>query len=98
MVETRLKLLYTAVTRCIEQLFFVETSASHSGNAAVRWLTTTSTMKAEVGPLKGSEQKWSEDVLATRNDVQNVDAMSMTCDEWVSSGFATLSSRNRRNS
>ena len=45
LVETHLKLAYTAVTRCIEQLFFAETTPSDAGDAAVRWLTTSMNRK-----------------------------------------------------
>jgi len=38
-IETQLKQLYTAITRCIERLFFVETGDSEAGAAFVRWLT-----------------------------------------------------------
>ena len=44
-METHLKLAYTAVTRCIEQLFFAETTPSDAGDAAVRWLTTSMNRK-----------------------------------------------------
>jgi hypothetical protein len=77
LVETHLKLVYTAVTRCIEQLFFAETVSSVSGDAAVRWLTTTSTMSA----------RSNKDVLATINNVTDLEAMSMTNDEFCVSGI-----------
>lgn len=41
-VEGQLKLLYTAVTRCIDRLFFAETSSSLSGKAFVRWMASKS--------------------------------------------------------
>eukprot|EP00536_Pseudo-nitzschia_multiseries_P013245 jgi/Psemu1/309747/fgenesh1_kg.551_\ len=71
-LEGQLKLLYTAVTRCVEQLFFAETSRSSSGDAFVRWVTTTS-----IRPK----------ALATRQSVDNVEIMSLTQDEWVASGL-----------
>mmetsp|Transcript_14447 Transcript_14447/g.40206 ORF Transcript_14447/g.40206 Transcript_14447/m.40206 type:complete len:2450 (-) Transcript_14447:2893-10242(-) len=71
-LEGQLKLLYTAVTRCIEQLFFAETSRSSSGDAFVRWLTTTS-----IRPK----------TLATRQSVDDVEKMVLTQDEWVASGL-----------
>lgn len=37
-VETQLKQLYTAITRCSRRLFFVETSTSDAGQAFVRFL------------------------------------------------------------
>lgn len=37
-VEGHLKLLYTAITRCIQRLFFAETASSLAGDAFVRWL------------------------------------------------------------
>jgi hypothetical protein len=71
-LEAKLKLLYTAVTRCIEQLFFAETVRSTAGDAFVRWATT-----ASVRP----------EVLATRQSVENVETMVMTQDEWIASGL-----------
>jgi hypothetical protein len=38
-VEGQLKLLYTAVTRCIQRLFFAETSSCAAGFAFTRWVT-----------------------------------------------------------
>lgn len=78
LVGTQLKLLYTGITRCIERLFFVETSVSIAGDAVVRWLTTTSLKKA------GDS---TTEVLATRNNVTNVESMSMTADEFLGEGF-----------
>jgi hypothetical protein len=78
LIETPLKVLYTAVTRCIEQLVFVETAASPSGDAAVRFLTTNKTAK------KAAD---SGDVLTTRSYVEDVEAVATTSDEWVSVGI-----------
>jgi len=71
-LEAKLKLLYTAVTRCIERLFFAETSRSIAGDAFVRWATTSS-----VRP----------EVLATRQNIDNVETMALTQDEWIASGL-----------
>lgn len=79
LVGTQLKLLYTGITRCIEKLFFVETSSSIAGDAAARWLTTTSVKSSKRGAL--------QQALATRNNVTNIDAMAMTADEFVVEGF-----------
>lgn len=38
-VETQLKLLYTAITRCSKRLFFAETSKSVAGDAFKKWCT-----------------------------------------------------------
>ncbi|KAL7550282.1 hypothetical protein ACHAWF_013521 [Thalassiosira exigua] len=78
-VETLLKLLYTAVTRCIERLYFVETSTSIASDATVRWLTTTTTKKREV--------RSTDVALATPINISNLESMSMTFDEWISSGI-----------
>jgi hypothetical protein len=72
-VGTYLKLLYTGVTRCIEKLFFVETRSSTAGDATMRWLTK----KESHGGI----------ALATRNNINDVEAMSMTSDEFVSEGI-----------
>ena len=78
LVEMQLKLIYCAVTRSIEQLFFAETASSICGDAAVRWLTTTST---------GKDRAYKKEALATINDVNDIDAMSMSCDEFCIVGI-----------
>ena len=80
-IEAQLKLLYTAVTRCIERLFFAETSSSKAGDAFVRWSTTTS-----VKPLGDSEKQ--DRAIATLNDTANVDSMVMNRDEWLAAGIS----------
>jgi hypothetical protein len=77
-VEGHLKLLYTAVTRCIQRLFFAETSSSIAGDAFVRWLTTTTITS---GSRAGKE------VLAVKSSVENVEKMVRTPDEWRSAGL-----------
>eukprot|EP00934_Nitzschia_sp_Nitz4_P003879 Nitzschia sp. Nitz4//scaffold167_size49223//10984//18384//NITZ4_007032-RA/size49223-processed-gene-0.31-mRNA-1//-1//CDS//3329538266//3869//frame0 len=72
-LEGQLKLLYTGVTRCIERLFFAETTRSVSGDAFVRW-STTSTVRPTT--------------LATKQNVDDVEAMAMTQDEWTASGLS----------
>jgi hypothetical protein len=82
LVEVHLKLLYTAITRCIEQLFFAETTDSLSGVAAVRWLTATSTVN------NTCSDGANEEALATINkDVKDLDAMTMTNDEFCIVGI-----------
>jgi hypothetical protein len=73
LVGTLLKLLYTGVTRCIEKLFFVETKSSIAGDATMRWLTK-----------KGLDRA----AFATRNNINDVEAMSLTSDEFVSDGIS----------
>jgi len=73
LVGTLLKLLYTGVTRCIEKLFFVETKSSTAGDATIRWLTK-----------KGLDRP----TFATRNNINDVEAMSLTSDEFVSDGIS----------
>jgi len=79
-IESHLKLLYTAITRCIEQLFFVETADSMPGKAFVRWLTTTTTSWHK-------EKEESAESLATKNKVLDVQARVMTKDEALQSGI-----------
>lgn len=83
-IEGQLKLLYTGVTRCIEQLFFAETAASIGGNTFhLRYLTKTSTIKSNrLG--KETENRAN---LATLNKVGDVQTMTLTSDEWLSSGI-----------
>jgi len=72
-IEGHLKLLYTAITRCINRLYFAESSDSTSGDAFVRWLTTAPNSKEGPLGLKGS--------------VDKVEKMTMTPDEWALTGF-----------
>lgn len=72
LAATFLKLLYTGVTRCIEKLFFVETKSSTAGDASMRWLTKKVADRAS---------------YATRNGINDVEAMSMTSDEFISEGI-----------
>jgi len=78
LVETHLKLIYTGVTRCIDQLFFAETASSISGDAAVRWLTSPRTM---------TDRANNSEALATINNVNDLEAMSMTNDEFCVVGI-----------
>ena len=79
-VEGQLKLLYTGVTRCIDRLFFVETSGSIAGDACVRWLTTTSIQRQ-----KSLSHTLS---LATLdNKIGEIEGEAMTKDDWISSGI-----------
>lgn len=86
LVGTQLKLLYTGITRCIERLFFVETSSSIAGDAIVRWLTTSSVKKVEPAAGRHEGHRFSE-ALATRNNINNIESMSMTADEFLIDGF-----------
>ena len=79
-VEGQLKLLYTAVTRCIERLFFAETMSSISGDAFVRWMTTT-TLKTPNGAI-------ATRAIATLNNITDIENMTMTQDEWLASGIS----------
>jgi len=86
LVGTQLKLLYTGITRCIERLFFVETSSSIAGDTTVRWLTTSSVKNNKPGVTNQGRQN-PGDALATRNNINDIEAMSMTSDEFVIEGF-----------
>ncbi len=77
-IEGHLKLLYTAVTRCIEQLFFAETESTIAGDAFIRWITTI-TVKNGVKPRNVS--------LATRNNISDIEKMTLTRDEWLAQGI-----------
>ncbi|KAL9182922.1 hypothetical protein ACHAXT_004201 [Thalassiosira profunda] len=78
-VETHLKLAYTAITRCIEQLFIAETSSSVAGDAAMRWLTSK---KSEL-----TEEQTVGDALCTHNNVNDIESMAMTVDEFSIAGI-----------
>jgi superfamily I DNA/RNA helicase len=71
-IEGQLKLLYTAVTRCIASLFFAETSPTISSRAFVRWLL---------------EKREDREALATKQNVHDVEKMKCTPDEWRSLGI-----------
>ena len=73
LVETHLKLIYTATTRCIEQLFFAETSSSIAGDAVTRWLTTAKP--------SNDDTTHNTEAIATHNNVSDLDSMIMT-DCW----------------
>ena len=79
LIENMLKLLYTAITRSIEQLHFVETSKSVAGDAMVRWLTTTTIPKRNI--------EHNPDTLATKRNIANLESITMTSDEWIASGI-----------
>lgn len=77
-VEGHLKLLYTAITRCIEQLFIAETTSTEAGDNFIRWITSTN--------VKNGVKQRSV-ALATRNNVLDVEKMQMTRDEWLAAGI-----------
>jgi len=77
-VEGHLKLLYTAITRCIEQLFIAETTSTSAGDNFIRWITSTN--------VKNGVKQRSV-ALATRNNVLDVEKMKMTRDEWLAAGI-----------
>jgi len=79
LVETHLKLIYTATTRCIEQLFFAETHSSIAGDAATRWLTTAKT--------SNDDTTRNTEAIATHNNVSDLENMMMTNDEWCIAGI-----------
>jgi hypothetical protein len=70
-VETQLKLLYTAITRCSKRLFFAETSTGIASNAFIKWATF---------------QKNGQPSLCVKQVVDDVERMVKTADEWRSSG------------
>jgi hypothetical protein len=70
-VETQLKLLYTAITRCSKRLFFAETSTGIASNAFTKWATF---------------QKHGQPSLCVKQVVDDVERMVKTADEWRSSG------------
>ena len=84
LVETHLKLIYTATTRCIEQLFFAETTSSIAGDAAMRWLTT---IKAKAASDTTTSAHSNEEAIATHNNVSDLDSMIMTNDEFCIAGI-----------
>ncbi|GFH43986.1 P-loop containing nucleoside triphosphate hydrolase protein [Chaetoceros tenuissimus] len=82
-IEVQLKLLYTAITRCIERLFFVETVTSKAGDAFIRWSTTVSLNQSENDNNPGK-------AIATVSHCTNVESMSLNRDEWLASGLSNV--------
>ena len=76
-VEGQLKLLYTGVTRCIDRLFFAETTSSLSGDAFLRFMTNTTSIQTNY-VKKNSNDSLS---IATKNNIENIDNLTMTKDE-----------------
>ena len=76
-MEGQLKLLYTAITRSIDRLLFVESKPSIAGEAFCRWLTTNTTRAA----FRDDEP------LAVRQRVSDVESLKMSVDEWLVSGL-----------
>jgi len=76
-VEGQLKVLYTAITRCIEQLFFIESTASVAGSAFMRWVTTKK--EKEQGTVV------AEGALAERCSIDST--IGLTPDQLRSMGF-----------
>ena len=81
-IEAQLKLFYTAITRCIERLFFVETSTSKAGDAFIRWSTTTS-----VTSFATNDEEINK-AIATLSDCTNIESMGMNRDEWLAAGLS----------
>lgn len=82
-IEGQLKLLYTAVTRSMDRLFFAESRASIAGDAFVRWITTCSVNN--ISSAGSAKQRMK--ALATRSAVDDVEKMRQTPDDWRSTGF-----------
>ena len=76
-VEGQLKLLYTGVTRCIDRLFFAETSASMAGDAFLRFMTDTASVKKDYDKESSSNSM----AIATKNNINNIENLTMTQDE-----------------
>jgi hypothetical protein len=71
-IESHLKLLFTAITRCSSRLFIAETGSSIAGQAFVRWATTR---------RHNSSSGGDEDALAVKQEVHDVKKMVRTPDE-----------------
>lgn len=87
-VEGHLKLLYTAVTRCIDRLFFAETAGSVAGDAFLRFMTNTESVKRSTNNISTLS-------IATRNKIGDIENMTMTQDEVRSSGLNSKLSKVR---
>lgn len=62
-IETQLKLLYTAITRCSKRLFFAETKKSMAGDAFCKWM-----LKKNEKPLASEQTVDNVDVLRKTAD------------------------------
>lgn len=76
-VEGYLKLLYTAITRSVDRLLFVESKPSIAGEAFIRWSTTTTTRV----------RSRHEEPLAVVQEISGIAALEMSVDEWILAGF-----------
>jgi len=84
-IERHLKLLYTAITRSIERLFFVETKETKLVNAFVRWLATTTTTWHRQD--KENDDSTDHKPLATKDKLSDVQTVVMTKDEALQAGL-----------
>lgn len=66
-IETHLKQLYTAITRCSMRFFIAETGTSIAGKAFMKWI--------------------SRKDLASKQNVEVVEKMTKTHDQWISTGM-----------
>lgn len=87
-IEGHLKLLYTAVTRSMERLFFAETIPSLAGDAFVRWITEKSG-KADSGNTTKA--------LATLCNIDEMEELRQTPDDWRSDGFVNATTAETLN-
>lgn len=76
-VEGQLKLLYTGVTRCIDRLFFAETSSSMSGDAFLRFMTEVVSDKKNYDKKNGRRSL----SICTKNNTENIENLTLTQDE-----------------
>jgi hypothetical protein len=76
-VEGYLKLLYTAITRSVDRLLFVESKPSIAGEAFCRWSTTATTLV----------RSRAEEPLAVVQEISGIAALEMSVDEWIMAGF-----------
>lgn len=70
-IESHLKLLYTAITRCIETLYIAETKSTVAGDAFLRWLTTTTIKSAQ-----------RSEPIGEKCNVDQISSVGSTPDEW----------------
>lgn len=66
-IETHLKQLYTAITRCSRRFFFVETGFSDAGQAFARWLASEKKLvvKQDIIDVKEDRRKTADEWNST---------------------------------
>ncbi|KAL3919812.1 MAG: hypothetical protein SGILL_003567 [Bacillariaceae sp.] len=92
-LETQLKLLYTAITRCSKRLFFAETNPSIAGSAFKKWCTVTEKPLAvvqsvtNVDRLKKTADEWAASGINFGMEADNSEELEQSKVWLTQAGF-----------